>query len=156
MKNFLLSISLLFCTLQCMAQKHFYPSEDGGRNDYATAITFRGSTISGICIVRRSGNEVIGSIVNEFGVKMLDFVYDIGRSKVQCRNIMGMMDKWYIRKTLKADLKFLLSNTGSETPVETSDRTMSITGEIWSLVNTDPGISYIFSPIIVDRYETAQ
>lgn len=151
MKTFLLSISILFCTFQGMAQNRFYPSEEGERRDYSTIISFHNSTISGICIVSRNGNNVIGSIVNEFGIKMVDFIYDIRHNKVQCRNIMGMMDRWYIRKTLKSDLLFLLSHTDEDATAETENQILTISDGIWSLVNTDPGINYIFSPIIVHK-----
>lgn len=154
MKTFFLSISLLFCALQLSAQTRIYPSEDGGRTDHSVTISYRGSAISGVCILKRTGDNVAGSIVNEFGVKMLDFTYDIRHEKVQCRNIFGMMDRPYIRKTLKADLQFILSHSAEDGKVETSERIISVEqGGIWSFSNIDVGLGYLFSPITVKGYE---
>ena len=64
--------------------------------------------ISGVCILVRDFTEVKGSVFNEFGISAIDFSYHLKKDKVKIISVMNMIDKWYIRKVLKTDLRTLL------------------------------------------------
>ena len=64
--------------------------------------------LSGVCIMRCAGDTLRGSIFNEFGVSAMDFVYDRRKDRVRLLSVMKMMDRWYIRRTLRSDLRRLL------------------------------------------------
>lgn len=103
-------ISLLACvpfpvsaqTLSC------YPNEIGQTMAYDAMIETGNGYVSGICIIANDGEEVKGGIFNEFGLSALDFSYDVKKDKVKLNNIISFLDKWYIRKVLRKDLRRLL------------------------------------------------
>ena len=45
-------------------------------------------------------------MINEFGAKAFDFTYTNGKVKVL--NVVAFLDKWYIRRVLRRDLKHIL------------------------------------------------
>ena len=53
-------------------------------------------------------NIIVGTIVNEFGVKVFDFSYANG--KVKIFNVIHQLDKWFIKRILRKDFLFFLSN----------------------------------------------
>ena len=65
--------------------------------------------VSGICILHREGDVIHGSLFNEFGITALDFTYNMEKKKVKLHTVMKMMNKWYIRKVLKKDLRQLMA-----------------------------------------------
>ena len=142
MRRFLLSVSLLLGTLPLFAQGGFLPAAEGEKRSYAATMEFRGAAVSGICIVKHCGSEVAGSMVNEFGVKMLDFVYTLRNGKIECRNVIKMMDKWYIRKVVKADLKFLFTH---DTSAETKRYGLTVGDDGCRLENKRYDIAYEFT-----------
>lgn len=69
----------------------------------------RGSMLlTAICIVRQTEEGVVGSVVNEFGLRAFDFLCK--NNKVKVFNVMPMMNRWYIRKVLCSDLKVLTAD----------------------------------------------
>lgn len=52
---------------------------------------------------------VKSSIVNEFGVSALDFTYHPVSHKVKIISVMGKLNKWYIKRLLKRDLKQVMT-----------------------------------------------
>jgi hypothetical protein len=76
--------------------------------EYHLTMQVRGHEITGICMMNQSTDHgIMGTVISEFGMKAFDFIYDNG--KVQLLNIVAFLDKWYIRKVLKKDLAFILS-----------------------------------------------
>ena len=101
----LLCISLLLAvsiSAQC------FPSADGERMRYAAYIEMPKAYLSGICVLLHDGDEVKGCLFNEFGVTALDFTYCLKKQKVRLHDVLPMLDKWYIRRVLKKDLRQLL------------------------------------------------
>ncbi len=47
-----------------------------------------------------------GALINEFGLKMFDFTCTA--DKCQLINVVAMIDKWYIKKTIAGDVQFML------------------------------------------------
>lgn len=65
-------------------------------------------TLTAICIVRKTDAGLVGTVVNEFGLRAFDF--ECKNNKVKVFNVMKPMDRWYIRKVLRADLKVLAAD----------------------------------------------
>lgn len=110
MRAFLLSISLLLtCLLPSFAQ-----TEDGVASEsYKVSINARGQEISGLAIMEpQADKSILGAIVNDFGVKVYDFVYSNGKTKIS--NVIAPLNKWYIRKVLRKDLSYILLSLSND------------------------------------------
>ena len=110
-KNYLVLISyfLLLSISPCMAQE-----EDALQKEYEVLIKAKGNEITGYCLMSfTSSQEVIGTIVNEFGIKVFDFIYANGKAKII--NVIAPLNKWYIRKILRKDMHFILTNIDNAT-----------------------------------------
>ncbi|MDR3093152.1 MAG: hypothetical protein LBU62_00725 [Bacteroidales bacterium] len=83
-------------------------------NRYKTTILAGGNYITGILVVKRMNGTWRGSLMNEFSVKMFDFIST--PEKCSILNMVTMMDKWYIKKVIAADfqLLFAVDEPGSE------------------------------------------
>lgn len=80
--------------------------------EYNLFMEIRGREVTGICIINiQPDSTIVGTVVNEFGVKVFDFTYDGSKAKVF--NVIRPLDKWYIRKVLRNDFRFILSNMQS-------------------------------------------
>lgn len=75
---------------------------------YNVQIDVRKAYISGICIVHEEDSQVTASIMNEFGVSALTYRYDTNKHKAKILSIMKPMNKWYIKRVLKSDLKKIM------------------------------------------------
>ena len=84
---------------------------DEGRQQYGVSITARGAEITGVCIVKTDAEGSRGAIVNEFGIHALDFMVSADRRKVKLLNVIAMMDRWYVRRVVKKDLRMLFNAT---------------------------------------------
>lgn len=95
---------------------------------------------------KEPNGEIVGTIVNEFGVKVLDFTLKGG--KAQIFNLIKPLDKWYIRKMLRRDFKIILSNIFN--PKNFIEKKMECVvqdeNEI-KFINHRLAIEYIFTPI---------
>ena len=95
---------LLALSISVQAQTTF-PSAEGERAKYAAYIEMPKAYVSGICVLLQEDGLIKGSLFNEFGITALDFTYNPQRDKIKLHSVMKMMDKWYIRKVLKKDLR---------------------------------------------------
>ena len=143
MRRFLVSISLFVLSLSGMAQA--LEVTDSCASKYSVNISFHGMTITGLCIVRDYGDEVIGSVVNEFGIKAFDFVFNKDNGKTKLQNVIKMMNKWYIKKVISADLSTLLCSKNSDKNMKR--RTIINENGMLLLNNTKYNINYKFIPI---------
>ncbi len=80
---------------------------DSLKNSYRVVLKTPGNSITGICILKKNGDEWRGTLINEMGAKAFDFI--ITDEKCELLNVISMMDKWYIKKTVAADLYFLFN-----------------------------------------------
>lgn len=64
--------------------------------------------LSGICILLCSGDTVKASIVNNFGATLIDYSYDTKKSKIKLHYVFEKLNKWYIRRVLKRNLKKIM------------------------------------------------
>ena len=97
---------------------------DEGRQQYGVSITARGAEITGVCIVKTDAEGSRGAIVNEFGIHALDFMVSADRRKVKLLNVIAMMDRWYVRRVVKKDLRTLFNATADGE--QASGRTVTV------------------------------
>lgn len=102
-----LMILLLIVPLSMVAQLT-YPANDGEKVHYNLHVEIHESYLSGICIMVNNDGIITSSIVNEFGVSLMDFTYSEQKDKVKIRNTIKPLDRWYIKRILKRSLRGML------------------------------------------------
>ncbi len=136
MRRCLLFISLMILLCQ-----------EAAGQQYNLLMQVRGHDITSICVMdTQPDGSIMGTVVSEFGVKAFDFTYANGKSKVL--NVISFLDKWYIRKVLRKDLAFILSNLpeGQDNAKKSRKITFSPDGHI-DVVNDKYKIHYTFTPM---------
>lgn len=137
MKRCLLLSSLLWMAVVAVAADYLLPLD--GRQEYSVAIMARGAEITGVCIVKTDAEGSRGAIVNEFGIHALDFMVSADRRKVKLLNVIPMMDRWYVRRVVKKDLRTLFNATadgeqaGGRTVIVEPDGTVTLTNTRYKL-----------------------
>jgi hypothetical protein len=76
------------------------------KNDFRMLFSTPKADITAICIVKQMDGAWKGTIINEFGLKVLDFVSTPQSCKLV--NVIPFLDKWYIRKTVASDIQFMM------------------------------------------------
>lgn len=119
-------------------------------HQYNMVIDARGHRISGIAMVEPfDDGGTVGTIVNEFGVKVLDFTCTAGRTRVL--NVIGALNRWYIRRVLRRDIGIIvghLGHTACEAERLKGRRTVTHTaGGGLTLANQRFHIAYTLTPI---------
>jgi len=112
----LLVLISIFCALalpNATAQTD-YPLLLAGSDHARWNFTLERGTLSltGICLVRQTDEGLVGSVVNEFGIRAFDFT--CCGDKVRVMNVLPQMNKWYIRRLLRADLRLLAADKAVE------------------------------------------
>ena len=115
MPRFLVSISLFVLSL-LPAVAHSGTKQhndstaiaDSSRQTFTALIETPKATLSGICLLVQDSDTIKGAIVNEFGITALDFVYTRKEDKVRLVSAAPMLDKWYMRPVIAADIRHLL------------------------------------------------
>lgn len=89
--------------------------DEHGRSENILAVDMRGNRLSGIMIVKKTEKGYLGTLVNEFGIKAFDFEVVAGnkgrlgsKKRVKLIDVVGFMDRWYIRRVLRRDIDFML------------------------------------------------
>lgn len=102
-------LAILLCMmLNCVASSP-YPANEGERVRYEFMIEMPKAYVSGILIMAKTDpDKVDASLVNEFGFSLMDFSYDEKKDKVKLVNVTKKLDKWYIKRTLRADLRHVM------------------------------------------------
>lgn len=133
--RWLSALALLLIALTATAQSgvSLLPLGEGDRVRFNAVIETERAAITGICAMLREGDMVKASLFNEFGITALDFTYDVKKRKVKLHTVLPMLNKWYIRHTLRGDLKHLMQALDS--------------GET-GYANTRRHITYQFTPIV--------
>ena len=133
----LLSSLLLLAAVALYAEGWLLPLSE--RQQYSVAIEARGAELTGICIVKTDAEGSRGAIVNEFGFHALDFTLSADRRKVKLLNVMERLDRWYIRKVVRKDLRILWGATqggpqqGRRTIAVEEDGTVVLTNQKYKL-----------------------
>ena len=84
------------------------------KNSYRIVLKTPDNSITGLCILKKTDDEWRGTLVNEIGAKAFDF--KITDEKCELLNVISLMDKWYIKKTVAADLHFLFNVDNPKAP----------------------------------------
>ena len=110
MQRFLASISLFILLVAYMPLRaqSVYPMNQGDKVRSTAMIEMPKGYVSGICVMYNDGEEIKASIFNEFGISAIDFSYSLRKDKVKLLGVIKMLNKWYIRKMLKSDLRKLM------------------------------------------------
>ena len=104
-----LFLTILLCAaLSASAQT--LPSHEGERQRYSIQIDLGKAYLSGVCVMLMQADTIKASIVNEFGVSVIDLAYTPSNGKVRLLNVIAKLDKWYIRRILRKDIRRLKSN----------------------------------------------
>ena len=143
MRRCLLLISLLFASLALQAQA--LKAQANSVTRYAMDISFREAGLTGVCLLKDNGPEVVGSTINEFGIKGFDFILDKEKGKVKLKNVMKFLNKWYIKRVLRNDLAVLLREYN--TPKKMKKRKLSVEQGLVCLENIKYHITYKFKPL---------
>ena len=80
---------------------------DSLSNRYRVTLKTPDNSITGICVLKKSGDEWRGTLINEMGARAFNFV--VTDEKCELMDVISMMDKWYIKKTVAADLYYLFN-----------------------------------------------
>jgi len=131
------------------------------KNDYRITIVTDKFNISGIWVVRRIDNSWRGIMMNEFGLKIFDFICT--EKKCELKNVVALADKWYIRKTIADDIQFILEIDNPDfkkaltTQKNLDNNSLTITGKNNMLqrfsngdmvmLNKKRGLKYVFNKI---------
>lgn len=107
---YLASISIFLLSMLPFsgAAKSLLPQEDGSRTKFTATIEMPKGYVSGICVIMLEGDLLKGSIFNEFGITAMDFTYQLSKEKVKLVSVLPMLNKWYIKRVLKKDLKAVI------------------------------------------------
>lgn len=153
MKRCLTLVSLLFLFFLAACQAEGIGQDTASVREYQLLMQVRGHEITSICMMDiQADSSVLGTVVNEFGVKAFDFTYANGKAKVF--NVVGPLNKWYIKRVLKGDFSFILANIGLGKDVVKKKRRLSFlpNGDV-SVSNERFKIQYTFTPIKVKGEE---
>lgn len=125
-KTFAALVLLLLLCVSTFAQGLF-PQQEGERSLYSVQIDIRNAYLSGICVVRHDGKNIQGAVVNEFGLSAMTFTYSQAKDKVIKVKPMKKLNKWYIRKVLKADLRQIIHMLQNDQGATFENRKLKIT-----------------------------
>jgi hypothetical protein len=76
------------------------------KNDFRMLITSPKANITGVFIVKQIDGAWKGTLINEFGLKVFDFVST--PKKYELLNVISFLDKWYIKKVIASDIQFII------------------------------------------------
>ena len=96
-------------------QRAIVSFDAAGVSENVVAVDMRGNKLSGILIIKKTEGGMVGTLVNEFGIKAFDFKLssDIkgrlgSRKRVKLVDVVKFMDRWYIRRVLRRDIDYML------------------------------------------------
>jgi hypothetical protein len=118
--KYLLFVSFFFCLLTACSSFHETVSTKEAaipvwtpglmdtvqKNSFRIVFSTSKATISGVLLAKQIQGEWRGSIINEFGLKVLDFV----ATPKECTlmNAISFLDKWHIKKVIASDIQFMM------------------------------------------------
>ena len=114
---------LLFTLVPLSAQQGEGMQSDSLCKEYNLRIFVRGQQITGICVMeQREEGSLVGTVINEMGVKVFDFTFENGKSQIL--NVIGPADRWFIRRALRKDFNFILAHLFEKEEIKTGKRKM--------------------------------
>ncbi|MDD4589308.1 MAG: hypothetical protein PHG06_02600 [Parabacteroides sp.] len=158
MKSFLINFFLLILLAACSTDKTLISGEplslplwtttlvqDSVMNTYQITLQIGEKNMTGICLLKKTGDKWNGSLINEFGIKAFDFTSDEGMTHLH--HIVSFLDKWYIRRTIEQDLHYLFNIDATKTGNEKKRYIRRKSPTSFILVNRIHHIQYSFNRI---------
>lgn len=139
----LLSLFILLHTH--ISAQGLFAYESDGTCQQRVNIQIHGHDISSLCYMQYNTGEIVGSIINEFGIKAFDFRYDVQNHKSTIMNVMKPLNRRMLRRVISRDFGFLFSseavcNTKHMLRERQKDGTICMTDAKYK-------ISYTFTPL---------
>lgn len=148
MKTFLLFLSslLLFVTFGAQGAETGDSGQERLRR-YAFLMETQKAGVSGIMIAAESADAITASIVNEFGISAIDFTYNKQNRKLKLLRVVSFLDKWYIKRQLRNDLKCCIQVLYSLPDAKAKDYDLTLSADSLTITNVKRHIKYTFSPL---------
>ena len=87
-----------------------YPTQEGQPVRYELSMEMPHAYVSGLLIMAKQSEETVNaSIINEFGVSLIDFSYNETKQKIKLHHVMKKLNKWFIKRMLRHDLREILT-----------------------------------------------
>jgi len=130
-------------------------------NSYRIGLRSSFNSISGICFLKKKDSEWRGTLMNEMGAKIFDFI--VTDTKCELLNVIPLMNRPYIIKTVANDLHFLFNVDNPNTPfqkrlerfeqdgikvVNYKNKQISIKQDSIVLINRRQNLQYDFEKIL--------
>lgn len=133
--KFLALISSIYLLISCAGSKPLAMTQ-GEISQYKVMLEMPSNVqMSGIAMIRTHQGRSLGTMVNEFGIKIMDF--EINGSKCKLSNVIDPLDRWYIRQVIAGDLARIF---GSDSKAQQNSNELSYE-------NKKRDIKYIFTII---------
>ena len=113
-------------TLTAAGRQPFFPTAEGQRAEYAVTLDFGRAHLTGVCVAKCLDGEIVGTLMNEFGIRAFDFRCNPHGGRVELSNLTAMLDRWYIRRTLRRDLALLLRCGAPDRPLKHRGRLLEL------------------------------
>lgn len=158
MKAYLLFLSsiLLFFAFDLRAEQPDSIAESNPLQKHTFQIETGNGFISGLLLVAENDESITGSLINEFGVSAIDFVYSRKNNKVRLLNVVSLLNKWYIKRVLRNDLEFCL-HVLYDTPYRKKHNyEIARTGDSITITNSRRHLKYTFSPLTITDNDTEE
>ena len=103
---------ILLCLSLTISSVVYAQEEQSGDESvrYSIQIDMNRAYVGGICIIKSDESLLTASVVNEFGVSIVTFRYDLMKDKVKIVNSIKQLRGSYVKKVLKHDFKIILNN----------------------------------------------
>lgn len=110
--SILILISIIVLTSCSLSKRTASEIKDKLQNEkierYRTIIKKDSIRLTGILLVKKKDNILIGTLINEFGLRVFSFT--LKKSKSYITTSINHLDKWYIKKSLGKYLYEILIN----------------------------------------------
>lgn len=157
MKVFLIFLSSLFAVIFAAKANEVDLQEYVSQFErYAFQIERTNSVVLGILITSEDNDEIRGSMINEFGVSALNLIYKKKNEKIKILNVISFLNKWYIKRVLKNDLKYCLHILYGIPLKEKSNYEVVKSLEQTSIINNKWHLKYTFTPLIILENEVEE
>jgi hypothetical protein len=83
---------------------------------YRTIIKKDNLKLTGILLIKKKENILIGSLINEFGLRVFNFT--LKKSKAHITTSISQLDKWYIKRSMGKYLYKILIQDNKESHKE--------------------------------------
>ena len=114
------------------------------RAEYAMRLEVKKIDITGILVLKQTAEgEIRGAMMNEFGVSALNLTVTPDRRKVKLLNVSPLLNKWYIKRAIRADMKYLFRARTTDIGQKHKGRRIDITDDGITLYGRH-GITYHF------------